>query len=331
MTRGFLLGKFMPPHQGHLFMCQTAAALVDHLTVLVCTLPDDPVPGPARAAWMMQLLPHARIIHFDKVVPQAPADHPDFWPIWQNICQTAHPEPLDFVFGSEPYVTRLAACLKTRPVILDADRLAFPTSATAIRTDPAAHWAMIPGPVRAYYQKRIAVVGAESTGKTTLTAALATHFGTVYMPEYGRSYDTMQRHIGWQPHDFQRIATVHTAMRNALAPQAGPLLIEDTDPLQTGIWEQTLLNTDQITTTPLPLADLYLLLDTGLAWQDDGTRYLGDPVAREAFQTRLTAQLTAQNANVIPITDTGPARLKTAIAAITFAFPTLSAPQRSVL
>jgi NadR type nicotinamide-nucleotide adenylyltransferase len=324
MTRGFLLGKFMPPHHGHLFMCNAAAGLVDHLTVLVCSLPDDPVPGPDRAAWMTQLLPHCRVIHFDEIVPQTPSEHPDFWQIWQDICQTAHPEPLDYVFGSEPYITKLAHHLNAKPVILDAERLAFPVSGTAIRNDPAANWHMIPGPVRSHYQKRIALVGAESTGKTTLTAELAAHFNTLFMPEYGRTYDAVQRHIGWQPTDFQRIAQVHTAMRAALAPQAGPLLFEDTDPLQTGVWEQTLLNTPHITTDPTPLADLYLLLDTTLDWRDDGTRYLDDPAARDAFQTRLIAHLTAQNACVHRITGTGPARKAAAIDAIQTTFPTLS-------
>ena len=36
--------------------------------------------------------------------------------------------------------------------------------------------------------KRVAIVGAESTGKTTLAQQLAEHFGTVWVPEYGREY-----------------------------------------------------------------------------------------------------------------------------------------------
>ncbi|MEZ5800704.1 MAG: adenylyltransferase/cytidyltransferase family protein [Nitratireductor sp.] len=36
--RGFLLGKFLPPHAGHLFMCRTAQALCDEMTVLFAPL-----------------------------------------------------------------------------------------------------------------------------------------------------------------------------------------------------------------------------------------------------------------------------------------------------
>ena len=57
MRRGFLLGKFMPPHAGHMALIRAARALVDELTVLVCWLPDDPIAGEVRLAWMEDLLP----------------------------------------------------------------------------------------------------------------------------------------------------------------------------------------------------------------------------------------------------------------------------------
>lgn len=56
-SRGFLLGKFMPPHAGHMLLCEGARALVDELTVLVCSLPGDPIESELRLAWMRELLP----------------------------------------------------------------------------------------------------------------------------------------------------------------------------------------------------------------------------------------------------------------------------------
>ena len=35
---------------------------------------------------------------------------------------------------------------------------------------------------------KIAVIGAESTGKSELCAALAKHYNTVWVPEYAREY-----------------------------------------------------------------------------------------------------------------------------------------------
>ena len=56
MRRGFLLGKFMPPHAGHLFLCEVARARVDQLTVLLCSHDAEPIPGDLRAAWMADSL-----------------------------------------------------------------------------------------------------------------------------------------------------------------------------------------------------------------------------------------------------------------------------------
>jgi HTH-type transcriptional repressor of NAD biosynthesis genes len=91
MKRGFYLGKYMPPHRGHLFVCETAMQLVDELTVLVCALPDDPIAGPLRFAWMKEMLPRARVLYHDAVVPQTPAEHPDFWRIWTEHLQNRAP------------------------------------------------------------------------------------------------------------------------------------------------------------------------------------------------------------------------------------------------
>ena len=99
MKRGFLLGKFMPPHAGHLSLIRAARALVDELTVLICWLPDDPIPGETRLEWMRALAPDCRIVGHGAVVPQAPEDSADFWPIWRGIVGEAHPEPIDYLFA----------------------------------------------------------------------------------------------------------------------------------------------------------------------------------------------------------------------------------------
>jgi len=85
MTRGFLLGKFMPPHRGHLMLCDFARSYCDELTVLVCSRPGDPIDGALRYDWMRELVPGARIVHFAKDVPQEPSEHPGFWRIWREI------------------------------------------------------------------------------------------------------------------------------------------------------------------------------------------------------------------------------------------------------
>ena len=314
-TRGFLLGKFLPPHAGHIFMCNTAASLCDDLTVLVCSLDSEPIDGNLRYQWMKQLLPQARIIHFFDDVPQEPKDHPDFWSIWQKICREAHPQQIDFVFGSEPYVVKLADVLDARPVVIDPDRLAFPVSGTAVRDNPFAHWDMVPGPVRPYYQRRVVLAGAESTGKSTLAKQLAQRLGTRYVPEYGRVFDAF-RTGDWQSESFLQIEAGHGAMRRAIAPHAGPVLIEDTDELVTRVWEEALTGKRPQRARPSQLADIYLLLDTDLPWKDDGTRYQEDISFRADFQKSLERELREAGVLWKTVNGTGEDRLENALLAL---------------
>jgi len=77
-------------------------------------------------------------------------------------------------------------------------------------------------------QKRLTLLGPESVGKTTLAERLAKRFDTQLVPEYGRTYDKkyMQSRFkqgkGWREQDLLAIAETHAAMREALAPLAGP-------------------------------------------------------------------------------------------------------------
>lgn len=148
---GFLLGKFMPPHAGHLLLCDVARRHCARLTVLVCWLPDDPVPGPLRLRWMQALYPDCRVLGHGAVVPQAPDEHPDFWRIWRGIVQRAHPEPIATVFASEPYGERLAAEVDARFHPVDIARARVSLSATMVRANPARHWRDLPVPVRDWY------------------------------------------------------------------------------------------------------------------------------------------------------------------------------------
>ena len=72
--RGFVLGKFMPPHAGHVYLCDFGRAYVEELTILVCSLPTDPIPGALRLQWMRDLFPTARVIHCEEILPQVPED-----------------------------------------------------------------------------------------------------------------------------------------------------------------------------------------------------------------------------------------------------------------
>ena len=324
--RGLVLGKFLPPHAGHRFLIETALAMTDRTDVLVCSTSADPIPGERRAEWMRAIAPRARVLHLSRDLPQAPEDHPDFWPIWRAAILETLAEPPTRVFASEPYVFRLAQELGAEPVLVDPGREVVPVKGSAILETPHLHWEFIPRAVRGYFQRRLTLLGPESAGKTTLARDLAAAFGTRVMPEYGRTYDVAYKQgRNWREGDLVTLAQTHRAMREAMQGLAGPLLIEDTDAVQTAVWSLFLVGAvapDLEAIERDTLADHYLLLAPDIAWVQDGVRYAGDAATRAFFFEEAERRLKRYGAryNVIRGDDFG-ARRAAALAAARARFP----------
>ncbi len=317
MTRGFVLGKFLPPHMGHVYLCDFARAYCDHLTVLVCSLPDDPIPGEVRLRWMEELCPGARVLWHAEAVPQAPEEHPDFWRIWREIVRRAHPEPIDFVFASEAYGHRLAKEVGAgRFVPVDPMRQAVPVSGTSVRETPLLHWEHLPPPVRAHYAKRVCVFGPESTGKTTLANRLGDHFKTRVVPEYGRTY-TEAFGVDCDQSALANIIRGHRAATTASRRYCNKVLILDTDPVLTLVWADMLTGSRAgLGVSKDDLADLYLLTDIDVPWVNDGTRYFPDAGARRTFFERCKAELVVRGLPHVTLSGAWAQREATAIAAV---------------
>jgi NadR type nicotinamide-nucleotide adenylyltransferase len=280
VTRGFLLGKFMPPHAGHVQLWEAASRLVDELTILVCWLPDDPISGPLRVQWVSELAPRARVVAFGDEVPQAPEDSPNFWPVWREIVRSVHPQPIDLLFAGEAYGAELARQVGGRFVglgarILGADEAGIGSvSGTAIRADPWKHWRWLPGPVRAHYSRTVCLHGVESTGKSTLAERLAQHFDTVAVVEYGRIH--CEAHgTDCSRGDLLLIGRAQHAMIEAAKPWCNRLVVTDTDALMTAAWSQMMIGEAPPKLFDYPKADLYLVLEPDSPWVDDGTRLYG--------------------------------------------------------
>src|SRR5690606_18394548 len=84
---------------------------------------------------------------------------------------------------------------------------------------------------------RVAILGGESTGKSTLAAALAAHYKTIWVPEYLRDF---VEHHQRTPHADEQygIALTQVEHETALLSQATGLLFCDTTPRMTAMYSQ---------------------------------------------------------------------------------------------
>ncbi len=293
-ARGLVLGKFMPPHQGHRYLIDFARGFVRDVTVVVGTLPSEPIPGALRHRWMRDAFPGLEILHLPEDLPQAPSGPQDdaFWELWRTALLRLCPDA-DFVFASETYGPRLATELGAQFVPVNLSRDLVPISASAIRTDPMAHWDRILPEARPYFLKRVAIVGPESAGKTTLTARMALQYATVHMSEFARDYLAFHNDRCGDIGQIETIARGQAAGEDALARQARRVLFTDTDTLTTVLWSEHFFGhcPDWI----VDLADrrshdLYLVADVA-PFVADAQRFHPEEATRQRFRDRLIHEL----------------------------------------
>ena len=138
---------------------------------------------------------------------------------------------------------------------------------------------------------RICLAGVESTGKTVLGQRLATEFGGVFMPEYGRAYCEARGVDGLTMEDLHIIAAGHAVERARLLAKSPKVLIEDTDIVMTCAWAAMLFGAADKALRELPAdAARYLMFDAGTPWIADGTRLFGTPALRARFDSLIRAE-----------------------------------------
>ena len=153
---GLIVGRFNPPHLGHSYMIEWAARRVDRLVVFVNTRNGELVPGELRAAWLAELHPNVVVVEVRHDLDTDFADEA-LWARWMALFQSRwpHEEGPHAIFSSDAYVGGIAARFGAVPVVVDADRVAVPISATQIREAPADHLDRLAPPVRAWVQANL--------------------------------------------------------------------------------------------------------------------------------------------------------------------------------
>lgn len=317
---GVVIGKFLPPHAGHSYLIETACAGAEQVLVIVCSRAEDFVPASARADML-------RALHPDTTVVMTPDDvqHTDAEATsraWAArtlaLSVAAFDRGPDVVFTSEEYGPRYARYLGAHHVAVDPSRVRFPISGTAVRADPWASADFLAPGVLAWFVCRICVVGAESTGTTTLCGDLARHYGCDWVPEYGRQFCVERGDdIDWSSADFEHIARRQLSDEAAAVRKSAcarkRLLVCDTDALATAVWHERYLGARSPVVERLAAGhsyDLYILTSDDIPFVQDGTRD-GEHV-RGWMTARFRQVLAAQTTPWIEVRGSRAERMTTA-------------------
>lgn len=163
---------------------------------------------------------------------------------------------------------------------------------------------------------RIAVIGPESTGKSTLSADLAAHFKSIWVPEYARQHLEMHG-LEYNFDDLLTIARKQVEEEDKLSIIAGnkPLFI-DTNLYVIKVWSEFVFNKchwwilDEIVNRKY---DYYLLCDIDLPWEYQPMREYPDLDSRKLLFHMYKDILINQQVPWQLITGSNEERLESAI------------------
>jgi NadR type nicotinamide-nucleotide adenylyltransferase len=164
--------------------------------------------------------------------------------------------------------------------------------------------------------KRIAVLGPESTGKTTVCMQLAEHFQTNWVPEFARNYiSTLQK--PYTQDDILYCAQQQLKMENEKATSAMPFLFCDTDFIVAKVWSMDVFG--QCPQWILDNAkqhryDLYLLMAPDIPFENDPIRE--NPHRREELFEMYRQELENYKFPYKVISGVGKKRFQEAVKAI---------------
>lgn len=250
---GLVVGKFAPLHLGHEWLIRQAQAQCEQLVLLSWARPELADCEPERRArWLRLRFPELRSwvatpewvagqrAQGMALVDLPQGDEPDAVQrqFVADFCLAVLGQPVDAVFTSEAYgdgfAAHLAQCFgrPVRHVEVDRARTHVPVSGSRLRADIHGLRRYLAAPVYGDFVERIGLLGGESTGKSSLSLALAEALGTRHAAEYGRElWEEQGGVLGYD--DLLRIGRTQVAREQALAGQCQRYLVCDTTPLTT--------------------------------------------------------------------------------------------------
>jgi HTH-type transcriptional repressor of NAD biosynthesis genes len=296
---GLVLGKFLPLHAGHVQLIKRALESCESVTVQLLGSIREEIPLSLRREWLVEEFPTANVVAAYDEVP-VDFERADIWDAHMLIIEGLLTSPVDAVFTSDDYGAELARRLDADWIQVDPGRRNVAVSGTGIRENPFENWKFLPPAVRSFYTRRVVVLGAESTGTTTLAQALAQQLDCEVVAEYGRQW-TEIRPGGlaalWRSEEFEMIARTQLEMEEAAARRTqNGWLVCDTDAFATILWHERYTGLDSRALRKLadamPGRRIYILTSDDIPWVDDGLR--DGREIRSAMQSRFRSELSRQ-------------------------------------
>jgi HTH-type transcriptional regulator, transcriptional repressor of NAD biosynthesis genes len=325
---GLVVGKFSPLHRGHELVIRRAFESCHEVVIISYSKPELPGCAPERREqWLAALFPQARrLVVTDArlrewfpdaaerlTMPTNEAEDSLHRQFTAALCLKVLGTTVDAVFTSEDYgdgfAEELTACFRrhhpsgpvVRHVLVDRARQVVPVSGTVIRADIEAHRQWLSPAVYASFVRRVCILGGESSGKSTLAEALARHFGTVRVPEYGRElWEAKSGALAYE--DLLHIGETQVAAEEQALLRATRFLFCDTSPLTTLFYSRHLFQRADPKLEQLAGRhyDLVVLCAADFAFVQDGTRQ--DAAFRERQHAWYVAELARRGVPYLAVT-----------------------------
>jgi HTH-type transcriptional repressor of NAD biosynthesis genes len=310
---GLVLGKFYPLHLGHLHLINTAILNCEHTHVVISHNKNQSIPGSIRYESLKstyQNNSNITVYQFDDTgLPQYDYECgslEEFYSYWVPQIYSLVSE-LDVVFTSEDYGESFAEHLGIDHFLVDKERKNFPISGTEVRENPFEKWEFISEQIKPFFTKRIAIMGPESTGKSSLTKELANWYQTNFVDEYGRLvYETNGNKVGVS--DFIPISEGRQSLEDWALKKANKLLFCDTEDITTYLFLDMYCPNDEHENesnwfknkiSKSKSYDLYILLKPDCDAVQDGTRSFLEE--RQQHYDRIKFELDSRGYNYVEV------------------------------
>ena len=314
-TIGVTVGKFMPPHLGHQLMIDFGASMLEQLIVLVDGSNSDEIPVDLRIKWLQEHYKHNDRVSILQVTEKVPVTNlevdaygtildVEFWKSWTQIFQKYAPYATHFV-SSDMYGKKAAQLLNVKWLPVDIERETFNVSGTKIRSNYSENIHMMIPEAQSHFRKTVAIIGPESTGKSTLVKLMAKIFNSTGLHEYGRTI-TISNENQFTNDDFFLITKGQdTLIKLAKKNGTGPFVLTDTEAYVTYLYGLLYQKRNFKAIREFAAEqriDHYIVMAPTVPWVDDGLRVQPNQEERMKFYDDLISMLIADGKSFSRVT-----------------------------